>query len=72
MNASNQAMQLTASNGAAGMRATWMGRPERVSIPRGLRIKPAIYALPVTAVEGVCCLRCTEGWPQLILSLVRP
>ena len=27
--ASNQAMQLTASNGAAGMRATWMGGPER-------------------------------------------
>ena len=31
----NPAMQLTASNGAAGMRATWMGEPERVNTAWG-------------------------------------
>ena len=40
-------MQLTASNGAAGRRATWMGEPERVSSPGGMRIKPAVYAWSV-------------------------
>ena len=37
----NQAMQLTVSNGGAGMRATWMGGAERVSSPGGMRMEPA-------------------------------
>ena len=44
-------MQLTASNGAAGVRATWMGGPERVSSPGGVRIKPAVYGWSVCRRE---------------------
>lgn len=51
MKGPNQAMQLTASNGAAGVRATWTGKPERVSVADATGIEPAVYAASVCRRE---------------------
>jgi hypothetical protein len=64
---SNQAMQRTASNGAAGMRATKMGVPARVSRPGGLQSNALFFTLPASAVVRVCCASCTAGSRQLTI-----